>query len=220
MSFRGSLLVLALFTPGVLLLAQNAPAPQQPASAAPASSTFNTLQPMVQIVKQAIASVNLDKWKASNAIRDEADSNLRSVERDMDSTLPGLVSAADGAPDSTAKTIPVFRNVDALYDVMLRIDAAARLAAPKDQLSALDQALTSVSDARRAVGDRLQSTAEAQETRVAHLQAQLKAVPPPTPPPAPVTCPPPPTTTKKRRSTTTKPKTTTESTPQNSTQTH
>ena len=214
MSFRGSILVLALSTPGVLLLAQPT-ASQSPANATPTSSAFNTLQPMVQIVKQAIASVNLDKWKASNAIKDEADSNLRSVERDIDSTLPGLVSAADAAPDSAAKTIPVFRNVDALYDVMLRIDAAARLAAPKDQLSALDQALTSVSDTRRAVGDRLQSSAEAQETRIAHLQAQLKAVPPPAPPPAPVTCPPPPAT-KKRRATT-KPNTTT---PQNSTQSH
>jgi hypothetical protein len=87
--------------------------------------------------------------------------------------------------------------VDALYDVMLRLDAAARLAAPKDQMSALDQSLSALSDARHSLGDQLQSAAEMQDTRVIRLQAALKAVPAPAPPPAPAACTPPPA--KKRR---------------------
>ena len=216
MLFKGSMLLLALSAPGVLF-AQTAPAAQQPANVAPAQAAARPsqiLQPTIEIVKGALGSVDLNKWKASNAVKSEADSNLHSVQRDVENTLPSLLAAADAAPDSPAKTIPVFRNVDALYDVILRIDAAARLSAPKDQLSAVDQALSSVSDARRTLGDQLQAAAEAQESRIARLQAQLKAVPPPAPPPAPVTCTPPPTTSKKRRGSASKPKSTT---PQSST---
>jgi hypothetical protein len=202
MVFRGSFFLLALYAPGMLLAAQtpaanmqqtNATAPLRP------SPPSTVVQPSLEILKQALGAVNLEKWKASNAIRDEANTNLHSVQRDVESTLPSLLTAADSAPDSVAKTLPVFRNIDALYDVMLRLDAAGRLAAPKDQISALDQALASVSDARRALGDQLQSSAEAQETRVGRLQAALKATPPPQPPPEPVACTPPPP--KKKKST-------------------
>jgi hypothetical protein len=174
----------------------------QPAnSGAPASAgrMGSTLQPSVQLVKEALGSLNIDKWKASSAIKSEADANVQSIQRDMDQTLPGLVMAADSAPDSAAKAIPVFRNIDALYDVMLRLVAAGRLAAPKDQIGALDDALASIANARRSLGDQLQANAEAQEQRIIKLQ-QAAARPAP-PPPAPVTCAPPapaPTTKKKR----------------------
>jgi len=209
MHLRASFFLVAFFAPITVLAAQppssgaratgtNAPATNTnaPAQATPPSAT---LQPALDVLKQALAGMNIDKWKASPAIRSEADSNMRSVQRDVESTLPALVATADAAPDSPAKTLPVFRNVDALYDVLLRLDASARLAAPKDQMSAIDQALASVSDARHALGDQLQTSAEAQDARVVHLQAALKAVPPPPPPaPAPVACTPPPPVKKKK----------------------
>jgi hypothetical protein len=113
--------------------------------------------------------------------------------------------AADAAPDSPAKALPVYRNVDALYDVMLRLDAAGRLAAPKDQVGALDDALASIATVRRTLGDQLQMSAEAQEQRMIRLQ-QAAARPAPAPAPAPVACTPPPApaTTRKKRTTTTK----------------
>jgi hypothetical protein len=205
MALRASLRYIALGAPCLVLTAAAQPA--NPASA-PASSgrIAATLQPSVQLVKAALATVNIDKWKASSAIKSEADSNLNSVQRDMDQTLPGLVMAADAAPDSAAKVLPVYRNVDALYDVMLRLDAAGRLAAPKDQIGALDDALASIATARRTLGDQLQASADAQEQRMIRLQ-QAAARPAPAPAPAPVACTPPPapaTTRKKRSATTTK----------------
>jgi len=175
----------------------------QPANPAPAPASAGrigaTLQPSVQLVKEALSSLNIDKWKASSAIKSEADANVQSIQRDIDQTLPGLVSAADAASDSPSKAIPVFRNIDALYDVMLRLDAAGRLAAPKDQIGALDDALASIATARRTLGDQLQANADAQEQRIIRLQ-QAAARPTPAPAPAPVQCTPPPAPiTKKKR---------------------
>jgi hypothetical protein len=186
-----SLSLLTFCGPAVLLAAQTPPttAPTPTPQAAPPSAT---LQPALDVLRTAILTVHLDRWKAPNAIRDEAQSNVGSIQRDLQSTLPGLLATADAAPTSAAKALPVYRNVEALYDVALRVDSAARLAAPADQTSALDQALARLDDSRRALGDQLQQTAAAQEAQVVHLQAALKAIPPPAPPapaPAPVKCP-------------------------------
>ena len=193
MALRACFFVLALCAPAMALAGQtssgNTPGTNAPAHANPPSAI---LRPSLEILETAVGEMTLDKWKASPAIRTEADGNLRSIQRDLASTLPPLLAAADAAPDSPAKTLPVYRNVEALYDVMLRLDAAGRLAAPSNQISALDQALASIGDARRALGDQVQANAEGQEARVIHLQAALKAVPPPAPPPAPVACIPPP----------------------------
>lgn len=200
MTLRASFFVLALCAAAMALPAQapsgntpgHMPGTDPPSHANPPSAI---LRPSLDILHTALGEMTLDKWRASSAIRTEADGNLRSVQRDLASTLPPLLEGADAAPDSPAKTLPVYRNVDALYDVMLRLDAAGRLAAPSSQISALDQALASLGDARRALGDQVQASVEGQEARVIHLQAALKAVPPPAPPappPAPVACIPPP----------------------------
>jgi hypothetical protein len=121
-------------------------------------------------------------------VRDEAQSNLRSIERDVETTLPPLLAVADAAPDSAAKTLPAYRNVEALYDVLLRLEAAGQLAAPREQASALAQALADLNDGRRALGDQLQLDADGQERQLVRLQASARAVPPPVAPAAAV-CP-------------------------------
>ena len=195
MASRTSLLLLAVCWPGIALAGQSAPgtsAVLTPVAAVSATPPSATLRPSLDVLKTALSLLRIDKWKASSAIRDEAQANLTSVQRDVASTLPTLLAAADAAPDSAAKVLPVYRNMEALYDVVLRLDAAARLAAPADQMSALDQALARLDDSRRALGDQLQGTADAQDKRVVRLEAALKAVPPPapiTPPAAPPKCP-------------------------------
>ena len=84
---------------------------------------------------------------------------------------------------------PAFRNVNALYDVLLRVATAARAAAPSQQSAPLDAALLSLEDGRRALGDRLQSAAVSQERRISDLQAAIRAVPPPPSAAAPITAP-------------------------------
>jgi hypothetical protein len=83
--------------------------------------------------------------------------------------------------------------------VLLRVATAARLAAPAEQSSALDQAVTTLDAGRRALGDRLQVNAAAEEKRVGDLQAALKAIPPPAPPPPTPVCPTPPPAKKKAK---------------------
>jgi hypothetical protein len=193
-------LFLALCAPGMALFGQTSAGLSNvstTASAAPGAATLpsTTLQPSLDVLKTAVADVRVERWKGSAALRTETETNLASIQRDLNSTLPPLLAAADSAPDSAAKVLPAYRNIEALYDVLLRVTSAGKVAAPGDQSSSLDQALTSLEDGRRALGDRLQTDSAAEEKKVSDLQAALKAIPPPAPPPAPPTpaaCPTPP----------------------------
>jgi hypothetical protein len=147
------------------------------------------LQPALDVLKTAIGAVSIERWKGSSAARNEAETNVASIRRDIGGTLPGLLAQADAAPGSAAKMLPAYRNVEALYEVLLRVDVAARATAPGEQSSALDQALRQLEDGRRALADRLQEDAAAAEKKAVDLQAQLKAIPPPAPVPPAAVCP-------------------------------
>lgn len=163
-----------------ILFAQSSPsvsAAASPAVTAPLVSEI--LKPSIDQVRQTVTGLRFDKWKGG--VRDEMEANSKSILADLDTTLPGLLAAADATPASAVKLLPAFRNVDALYDVLLRIAQAATISAPRPQSDALAQAMTSLEGARRTLGDRLQQTVETQEQQLGTAQAALRSGPAATP---------------------------------------
>jgi hypothetical protein len=177
MRFNVSAVLLNVVWGGVLWAQVPAAAPAAASAPAVAKSPSALMQPGIDAVKAALAAVKVDKWKAAGPVKDETTANLASINRDVEGTLPGLLAAADAAPDSVVKVFPAYRNVDALYDVVLRVSAVGRLSAPAQEAAALTDALTSLDAGRRALADRMQEGALAGEKRVVDLQASLKAVP-------------------------------------------
>ncbi|MEO6911790.1 MAG: hypothetical protein ABI158_12795 [Edaphobacter sp.] len=165
------------------------------ASAQAPATPSAMLQPGLDKLQQALGVLRTDKWKTSGAEREEANTNIASIRNDLETVLPSLLTAADGAPGSVAQVLPAYRNVEALYDVLLRVSEAGRLSAPSQQSAALEEARASLEDGRRALGESLQAAALKQEQQVHTLQAAIRAVPPA---PAPVACPPPPPVKKHR----------------------
>jgi hypothetical protein len=200
-SLLPALLLIALSAPSATFAAQTPDAQTEaqpaPSASSPASTASSILNPSISTLQQALDGIRLEKWKTSNAVRLETDGNIASVRRDLDTTLPPLLATADAAPDSVAQVLPAYRNIDALYDVLLRISAVARLSAPSPQSDALEQAMSSLESSRRTLGDQLQSSALNQDRNVRTLQASLRATPPAAPAPAP--CPPPPAPATKRK---------------------
>ncbi len=165
----------------------------EPASAAAPSAV---LRPALSTLQQALGTLQPDKWKVPGAIREETDADVNSIRRDLETTLPPLLTAADTAHDSVSGMLPVSRNIGALYDVLLRVAERAHLAAPQEQSAALERAMTNLEHARNALGERLQGAALAQEKQVRDLQAALRAQPAPAAPApvvaaAPLPCTPP-----------------------------
>jgi hypothetical protein len=163
-----------------LILAAAAPLYAQTPTQPPTTSAI--LRPGLDAVEAGLANVRPDRWKLPQPARDDVQSNLGSIHRDLETTLPPLVATADGNPPSLAAALPVSRNVNALYDVLLRIEERAKAGAPADQIAALEQARAALDTARRALDDALAGAATAQESQLRRLQAAASTPPPPCPP--------------------------------------
>jgi hypothetical protein len=69
----------------------------------------------------------------------------------------------------------VYRNVDALYDTLLRVVETAELAAPVSEATALEASLDSLENARARVGDTILAGAQGQQDQLIHLQRAIQA---------------------------------------------
>jgi hypothetical protein len=148
-------------------------APPQPASTTPLTPS-GILKPSLETVQQTVSGLKLDKWKRGT-VRDEAIENTGKILLDLQTNLPPLLEAADSAPEKISNELPVFRNIDALYDVLLRVFDAARISGTPEQITQLDVALNSLNNARLALDGRLRESAASMEKQVSDLQSTLQA---------------------------------------------
>lgn len=188
----------AAFSAGSMAAQGTGPASETTPSAAPepppalasptAPAPSHILQPALDTVQQTLTGLKIERWKRGS-VRDEASADINSIRQDMHLHVPGLLQDADAAPGTLSKTLPLSRHVDALYDVLLRVVEAGRIAAPDDQANELRQALATLSKARLALDDSMEAAAGAQEKQMADLRvtvAKQAAFKCPAPPPAQV----------------------------------
>jgi len=143
------------------------------------------LQPALADAQSAISALNISRWKAPGEVKGEAQQNAASIQRDLSDTLPGLLTRADAEPNAVPPAFAVYRNLDALYDVMLRVYGTASIAAPQNEADSLLSALRRLESARAQLGDAILSSSQADEAQMVKLQAALKtatAAPPPSAP--------------------------------------
>jgi hypothetical protein len=178
-------IALAILTTIVFSASSAVCAAQSPASGTPpryalpappsvSSSVSALLQPSLDTVRRTLDALHAEKWK-KGSIRDEANQNIDAIQRDLETNMPPLLRDADAVPGSLSKTLPLSRHVNAIYDVLLRVVEAARVIAPDDQAAQLQQALTSMGNARLALGDRMHGSADALEKQVVDLRASIQA---------------------------------------------
>jgi hypothetical protein len=145
-------------------------------SAAPLASSgppSGVLRPALAQVGQSLSGLNIRRWKAPNEVKSAADEDVSSIQRDLNGTLAGLLQQADAAPGSVPAVFAVYRNVDALYDTLLRVVLTANLAAPESEATSLQGALSNLESARSALGDSILSSAQAQQTELGRIRLAL-----------------------------------------------
>lgn len=192
-----------------------APAAPAPPTTSAANPGFTPVAPSEILhrslgeVKETVGGVRLEKWK-KGSVRDEAGTNIDAIQRDQQGTLQSLLKDADAGPATLSKVLPLSRNVDALYDVLVHLVEEARVAGTGEEAGQLQQALSDLEKGRVALDSQILQAAAVQEKQVVDLrvtvqkqEASLRAaasVPPPPKCPAP--------TPAKKKRTTTKPATT------------
>ncbi len=168
MKWKQSAMVAGVFTMVCML---TVPATRSEAQTAPTEA----VRPLLTELNTAVSGLNVPKWKAPGAVRNEAQDNVASIQRDISGALPGLLEQANAAPAAMGPQFAVYRNVDALYDVLLRLSETADLAAPEGEAQALEAQLGKLQAARKQLGDAIMQMAADREAELVKLRAAAQA---------------------------------------------
>lgn len=155
---------------------------QRTGGAASTASAIADLDPVLNRIGSTLASLEISDWKLSRDGRATANSDVESIQQDLGKTLPALMETAKASGEQVAPTFAVYRNVDALYDVLLRVTALANFTAPKAEARSIEQARAGLEAARTELGQALASAAAEQDSEVGRLRQAAARRPPPSPP--------------------------------------
>jgi len=132
-----------------------------------------SLQPALGQVDSALRSIQVDHWKVSREWKQQLQNDGNSIQQDLAVQLPALFQSAQAAPTLLQPQMAVLQNVDALYDVLVRVTTAADLAGGKGDAATLDGALRQLESARKQASDQMQHAASLQNEQLVKLQAAV-----------------------------------------------
>jgi len=180
-------LLALLFSASAALLGQApaassvaAPAPVQPPVASYSMThvlpELDRLQAMSSATNGAISQMRIEKWKADGNSKRQAESNAESIQRNLTSALPGMISDVRSSPQNLAAEFKLYRNLNALYDVMSSLTESAGAFGPKGDYEALAQQLDSLDGIRRSLGDALEQLSASTQSQLDQLRAQVRTL--------------------------------------------
>ena len=133
-----------------------------------------------------LVKLRIEHWKTDNSSKKQALSNVDSIQRNLQGALPEIIAGLRAAPEDVPATFKLYRNLDALYDVLGSVVEGAGAFGSKDDLQTLANDLTEFEGTRRQIAERIESLSSAKEAEIVRLRADLKtaqAAIPAAPPP-------------------------------------
>jgi BMFP domain-containing protein YqiC len=124
----------------------------------------------------AISQLKIERWKADGNSKRQAESNAESIQRNLTSALPGMISGVRAAPQDLGAEFKLYRNVNALYDVVSSLTESTGAFGPKSDYEALAQQLDTLDSVRRNLGDSLEQLSASTQSQLDQLRTQVKTL--------------------------------------------
>lgn len=162
-----------------------APAPNPGARESAASALAGVLDPevgkLLQRVEQLASSLNVDlgrvrveRWKTDSASKQQAGTDIDSLQRNLTAALPGFVAAVRNSPQNLAASFRLYRNLNALRDVLNGVTESAGAFGPRNQFERLAAQASELDSLCMELGKRVEALAEAQALELAQLRRKLQ----------------------------------------------
>ena len=123
----------------------------------------------------SLGRVRVDKWKTDDRLKSEAKANAESLQRNLTAALPTLVQAVRANPNSLAASVKLYRNLNAVYDVLESFSESTGAFGSKDDYNALAHDTSNLDNIRRNIADQVEQMATAQDAQLARLNQQIQA---------------------------------------------
>lgn len=121
-----------------------------------------------------LAKLRIERWKTDGGTKRQTLGNVDSIQRNLQGALPEILAQLRSTPESVPATFKLYRNLDALYDVLGSVVEAAGAFGSKDDLQSLSNDLNSFEATRKQLGERIDNLATAKEADITRLRTELK----------------------------------------------
>ncbi len=174
--------------------AQVAPAPAPAASTTPVpyasvselNLMLSQLEQVAQQTQVDLAKLRIEKWKIDSNTKRGTQSDVDSIQRNLQMALPEIIGQVRASPENAAATFKLYRNLDALYDVIGPVVESAGAFGSKDEFQSVQNDFNDLERSRRALAERMETLATAKEGELTRLRTQVHDLQAAAPPPAPV----------------------------------
>lgn len=170
--------------PVVQPVSATVPAPL-PAPAANISAMLSRLDQISQSMQINLAKLRIDRWKTDSSTKAQAEGNVTSLQRNLNAALPNIVGEVRNDPANLTSGLKLYRNVNALFEVLSAVTEYAGAFGSKDEYRSLGTDAANLDDARRLLADQLESLSSVKETQIIQLKNEATAAQAAAPPPAP-----------------------------------
>jgi hypothetical protein len=121
-----------------------------------------------------LTKLRIERWKTDNSQKKQSLSNVDSVQRNLQNALPEIIGQLRNAPEDMPATFKLYRNLDALYDVMGSVVEMTGAFGSKDDFQALSNDLSNFEGTRKQLAERLANLAASKEQEIVRLRTDLK----------------------------------------------
>lgn len=170
----------------VAALGQSGPAPSgipanggqgQPVSYASVTQLNGLLSQIEATSKETqgdLVKLRIEKWKADGNYKRQQLGNVDSIQRNLQGALPEIITQLRNTPEDVPVAFKLYRNLDALYDVLGSVTEGAGAFGSKDDLQTLSNDLSAFEGSRKQLAERIENLATSKEAEITRLSTALK----------------------------------------------
>jgi hypothetical protein len=121
-----------------------------------------------------LARLRIEHWKTDGSTKKQTLNDVESVQRNLQNALPEMIAQLRNSPEDLPATFKLYRNLDALYDVLGGVVESAGAFGPKDDFQSLSNDLSGFEGTRKQLADRTNNLATSKEQEIVRLRTELK----------------------------------------------
>jgi hypothetical protein len=144
------------------------------ASVSQMNGLLSQLETTAKATQDDLTKLRIEKWKTDGNTKKQTLGNVDSIQRNLQSALPEIIGQLRNSPEDMPATFKLYRNLDALYDVLGSVAESAGAFGPKDDFQAVSNDLNSFEGTRRQLAERMANLAASKEQEITRLRADLK----------------------------------------------
>jgi len=154
--------------------AANPAAPVPYASVSELNLMLSQLEQSSQEMQSDLTRLRIEKWKTDSNTKRGTESDVQSIQRNLQAALPEIMGQLKTSPESLNATFKLYRNLDALYDVFGSVAEMAGAFGSTDEYQSMQNDLNALERSRRTIADRMETLSTNKEGEIAQLRAELQ----------------------------------------------